>query len=135
MRYLIGLLSIFFFSCSNSIDLEDAVGTYVPENYENNFDTITLRSKGVYHRKVYDSDGNLVLNMKGKWMLGENKDEIRFRSFYLNLDDDLVKFPESVQDTSGGWSGLIEKEIGEMKFCLGYYSADLPDQNCYKKIR
>jgi hypothetical protein len=128
MKFLI-LSSIVLFSCIKEQDLK---GTYVPVNYKNNFDTIRLEDDGIYSRKVYDINGKLLLKMKGRW---EHKNDIiNFRPFFLNLDYDLVKFPEVIQDTLGGWSGNLHKNNGNLEFCVGHLSASLPNQNCYRKI-
>ena len=88
----------------------------------------------MYHRKVYDVKKHLVLDMNGKWNFYNNKkSQIQFHNFYLNLEDDLVKFPKLVEDTLGGGSFNMVWSKGKIEFCVGYYSADLPNQNCYKK--
>lgn len=128
MRLLI-VLSVVFFSCIREQDLK---GTYVPVNYKNNFDTIDLEDNGIYSRKVYDINGKLLLKMKGKWE--RSNDAIRFQSFYLNFDDDLVKYPELAQDTLGNWGGYLGYNNGDLEFCVGHFSGSLPNQNCYQKI-
>lgn len=130
MRLLMIVISpVIFFSC---IKEKDLTGTYVPVNYKNNFDTINLEDNGIYSRKVYDINGKLLLKMKGNWEHSQNT--IRLEYFYLNLDDDLVKYPEVVKDTMANWGGYLDNNNGNIEFCVGYLSASLPNQNCYRKI-
>lgn len=127
--FLIGLL---FVSCGYTE--KELIGVYAPTDYKNTFDTIQLKEHNKYHRKVYDKNKKLVLEMNGKWELDGSY--IKFKSFYLNLDDDLVNFPESVRDTTGGWGGNVERRKGgTIEFCVGHLSASLPDQNCYQKLK
>src|SRR5688572_12022578 len=87
-----------------SFSESEMIGWYAPLNYKNTFDTIQLQSKGRYHRKVYDKSGKLVLEMNGKWSM---KDEvINFESpYFFNLDGDVSRFPELLQDTVGNGGG------------------------------
>lgn len=136
---IIFFISLFFASCKNYTEKE-IVGFYAPVDYKNNFDTIQLQENNIYHRKVYDFNKKLVLEMQGEWKLDGTA--IKFYPFYLNLDDDLVKFPENVQDTTGGWAGdiwHINEPLSQTKrkaiaFCVGHQSAT-KDENCYQKIR
>lgn len=125
------LIGILFISCNYTEN--ELIGIYTPKDYKKTFDTIQLEKNNVYYRKVYDVDKKLVLEMKGKWTLDNNF--VKFKSFYLNLDDDLVTFPESAQDTTGGWGGDLAKSKGIIEFCVGHLSASLPDQSCYKKLQ
>ncbi|PQL94855.1 hypothetical protein [Apibacter adventoris] len=129
MKLLI-LCSLIFLSCISDRDVE---GVYVPVDYKNNFDTICIKMNGIYDRKVYNKNGKLLLKMKGEWQ--RSNDAIRFQSFYLNLDDDLEKYPKLVQDTMGNWGGYLGYNNGNLEFCIGHLSASLPNQNCYRKIK
>lgn len=129
--FTILLISIFFISCS--FNEEELIGRYTPVNYINSFDTIELKANNIYFRKVYDVHNKLLLEMDGEWRL--DGDYIKFNPFYLNFDDDLLSFPESVQDTTGGWGGYIGQQNGLIEFCVGHLSASLPDQNCYRKFK
>ncbi len=111
---------------------QELIGIYTPVNYKNTFDTIQLHTNNVYHRRVYDRNKKLVLEMDGEWKI--DGDFIKFEPFYLNLDDDLILYPQSIQDTTGGWGGYLEKKNGSMEFCVGHLSASLPNQNCYQQL-
>lgn len=122
---------LFFSSCDNSYTEKELYGSYVPINYKNTTDTILLEPKGMYHRKVYDKNKNLVLEMEGKWNLVAQKTKIKLNHFYLNLDDNLLRFPESARDTSMEVITNLETRSGVIKFCVGYHE----NENCYKKIK
>jgi hypothetical protein len=133
-KYLYFILLFFLYSCLSSFNEQDILGKYSPINYYNNFDTIIIAKNNKYYRKVYDINKKLVLDMSGEWYFTNDNKNIQFWSFYLNLDDDLVKFPESVKDTLGGSQVVIEKFNGNIKFCFGYFAQDLENQNCYEKL-
>jgi len=116
-------------SCVEHVKESQVYGYYTPLGYRNTFDTIHLMSNSVYHRKVYDQNNKLVLEMDGRWNL-ERASSVHFVPFYLNLDDDLVQFPHSVDDTSGGWGGSLKTINGKIRFCVGHYV----DSNCYQKL-
>src|SRR5690606_26087586 len=105
-------------------------GYYAPVGYTNTFDTIELKPQGVYHRKVYNKNNKLALEMNGKWYLEKNS-IIHLNSHFFNLDRDIEKFPELLQDPLGGSSGLLETSHGAIEFCVGYEI----DSNCYRKVR
>ena len=131
MRVLYYLLGLFLLSsCFKVKEEKDLYGYYTPLDYENSFDTILLKPQFIYNRKVYDKERNIVLDMNGKWYLQKNN-QIKFNSFYLNLDDDLIKFPESTKDTSMEVITDMERRGDGIEFCVGYY----PNQNCYQKIK
>lgn len=121
---------LFFASCDEHFEAEELYGYYAPVGYKNTFDTIQLKPDSVYHRKVYDKNSELVLEMNGKWQI-ERNNILHFTPFYLNLDVDLAKFPQSVNDTSGGWQGRLETRKGVIGFCVGYFE----NENCYRKVR
>lgn len=129
------LLSVFVCLISSCVFINDEtiLGYYSPLSYTKNYDTLIVLKGGIYKRVVYDKNKRLLLNMTGKWSL--QGDAIYFDSFYFNLDDDLVKFPYLVNDTSGGWVGILESDRGKIKFCVGHYAAKLPNQNCYTMIK
>ncbi len=127
---IVGLLA----SCGSRFNPQEVSGKYTPTDYVNCFDTINLHENGIYKRNTYDVTGLLVLEMTGKWELKKEGTLIRFHSYYHNLDDDLLAFPELVTDTLGGGEFVLDKRNGTIQFCVGAYAADLPDQNCYKKI-
>ncbi|WP_345168595.1 hypothetical protein [Nibribacter koreensis] len=49
----------------------------------------------------------------------------------MNLDDDLLRFPESVADSRYYIQTYFRKVNGLESFCIGH---DL-DKNCYTKVR
>jgi len=117
-------------SCDGFFTEKEVYGAYSPVDYKNNFDTIQLMPHNIYRRKVYDKNKKLLLDMKGKWEL-ENNINVHFEPFYLNLDDDLVEFPNKVSDTTGGWGGRLEIHKRIVHFCVGYDVSS----NCYRKIK
>ena len=131
MKQLIILLILFtLYSCDEHFKENELYGFYVPVGYKNTFDTIELKPQGVYHRKVYDRNNKLALEMNGKWYLEKNS-IIHLNLHFFNLDRDIEKFPELLQDTLGGRSGLLETFKGHIQFCVGYYQGE----NCYQKIK
>jgi|APGre2960657404_1045060.scaffolds.fasta_scaffold01286_6 hypothetical protein len=107
----------------------DLYGYYTP-NYLNNYDTIQIKPKGIYYRKVYDKNKKLILEMNGRWRF-ESGNKIIIEKFYLNLDDDLIKFPDSSKDTNYSISTYFQNDNSGMFFCVGYSK----DQNCYRKLK
>lgn len=127
--FLIGLL---FVSCGYTE--KELIGVYAPTDYKNTFDTIQLKEHNKYHRKVYDKNKKLVLEMQGEWDIKE--DVIEFKSpYFFNLDRDLVEFPELLQDTASNGLGYVWKKKDTLKFCVGHFAVDLPNQNCYQKLK
>ncbi|MDR6735215.1 hypothetical protein [Sphingobacterium sp. 2149] len=111
----------------------EMIGTYSPDNYTNTYDTIQLGTNNIYYRRVYDRNKKLVLKTKGKWKV--DHDLIVFEPpYFLNLDRDLVKFPELLNDTISNGIGYIGVNSGRIEFCVGHFSADIPNQNCYKRV-
>ena len=131
---LILLLSVLF-SCSESFTEKEVLGTYTPIGYEKCYDTIILQNNERYERRVYDLNKKMLLSLESKYELRENGSQIYFHSYFMNLDSDLVKFPELVSDTLGGALLNLEMNNGKLEFCTGYYSASLSNQNCYQKER
>lgn len=109
------------------------IGTYSASDYTKTYDTIQLATNHIYCRRVYDRNKKLVLKTKGKWKV--NQDVIEFETpYFWNLDRDLVKFPELLNDTVSNGIGYIGVNSGKIEFCVGHYSADIPNQNCYKRV-
>lgn len=129
VRWLFPLLAFLLLAACLHVDEKKALGTYVAQNYVNTIDTIYLEPAGVYERRVYASDGELVLSMRSKWSLSGTR-EIAFDAFFLNLDRDLLKFPELTADTVGGMHSILGSNGGSLEFCVGY----LEGQNCYRKV-
>lgn len=125
---------LLFSACIPHFEDNEVVGLYTPNDYKNNYDTLEIKPDGIYHRKVYDFNKKLLLEMNGKWNLRDNE-ILHFEPFYLNLDDDLVKFPHLVKDTTGDWEGSLEKVNNKIQFCVGYHAPKLSNQNCYVKIK
>jgi hypothetical protein len=130
MKYLnLSILILFFSSCDIHFTEKEMYGFYSPENYKNTYDTIYLKPQGIYHRKVFDKNRKLALEMYGKWVLEKNT-TIRFESFFLNLDRDIIKFPELLSDTSDNGGGWIDTKKNNIQFCVGYNEGE----NCYQKV-
>jgi len=121
---------LLFSSCVEHFEEKEVYGYYTPVDYKNNFDTIQLEPHGIYHRKVYDKNRKLLLEMNGRWNLTEQQSKIQIDGFYMNLDDDLVKFPELAKDTNMVVISVLNTHNGVIQFCAGHY----PDENCYQKI-
>lgn len=131
MRIIIGLgMLMFFTSCDDFFEEQEVYGFYTPVNYKNNFDTIHLMPNNFYHRKVYDKNKKLLLEKNGKWSM-ENSSRIIIHDFYLNLDDDLIRFPDNVNENGMVINTYFETSNKTIQFCIGYYV----DQNCYRKIK
>jgi hypothetical protein len=117
-------------SCGNHLKEAELYGKYVPVSYKNNFDTIQLKPQGVYHRRVFDRSNKLLLEMDGRWRLNKNS-QLTFESFYQNLDDDLIRYPDSVKDTLLQLITDVDISNTDVRFCIGFYDNG---QNCYKKL-
>jgi len=122
------MLLVTLSSCDQQFTESDLYGVYSPMNYKNTLDTIQIKSGGIYHRKVYDRNGNLALEMSGKWNI-KGRNEIQFYSFFQNLDRDIFQFPELLSDTTGGLSATLESKENTIQFCIGHYQG----KNCYRK--
>jgi hypothetical protein len=125
------LIMFLLTSCKERFTNDEMIGTYVPIGYKNNLDTIQIKPQGLYHRRVFDKTNKLVLEMEGTWKLVTQNSQIQIEPFYLNLDDDLVKFPDNVRDTSMVIIKNLETQNGTIQFCVGYYEGE----NCYRKIK
>ncbi len=126
----VNILSFFFLMLvSCSLKRSDIVGMYSAVSYLNTYDTILIKKGGDYERKVYDKSKNLALKMNGKWEYENGA--LVMHSFFLNLDRDIVAFPELLADTSMSMEVQIERNGGQFKFCTGY----LNNQNCYQKVK
>ncbi len=124
---LILVLLLLLFSCQN-ISSEDIYGKYSPISYKNSFDTLTINKDGIYNRRVYDKKKKRLLNYNSKYKLEGNT--INFDDFYLNLDKDLVTFPEDINDVDMTYTTFFEKKDKNITLCFGYHSGE----NCYKKV-
>ena len=79
--------------------------------------------------------GIYVSGIDYKFCISLDHDLIVFEPpYFWNLDGDLVKFPELLNDTISNGLGYIGVNSGRIEFCVGHYSADIPNQNCYKKV-
>lgn len=125
--YFILVLLLLLFSCQN-ISSEDIYGKYSPISYKNSFDTLTINKDGTYNRRVYDRKKKRLLNYNSKYKLEGNT--IKFDDFYLNLDKDLVTFPEDINDVDMTYTTFFEKKDKNITLCFGYHSGE----NCYKKV-
>jgi len=123
------LLAFLLLAACLDVDEKEALGAYVAQNYVNTIDTIFLEPAGEYERRVYASDGKLVLRMRSKWSISGTR-EISFDAFFLNLDRNLLKYPELIADTDRVESSILESNGGSLEFCVGY----LENQNCYRKV-
>ncbi len=124
---LILVLLLLLFSCQN-MSSEDIYGKYSPISYRNSFDTLTINKDGTYNRRIYDKNKKRLLNYNSKYKLEGNT--IEFDDFYLNLDKDLVTFPEDINDVDMTYTTFFEKKDKNITLCFGYHSGE----NCYKKV-
>lgn len=132
-RVIVFCLMILLFISCRSYSEKDLIGVYTPVNYRNTFDTIHLKKNNKYYRTVYNKSKERVIEIRGEWSVRE--DVIEFKSLYfLNLDRDLVMYPELLQDTESNGLGYIWKKVGVFEFCVGYFGVDLPNQNCYRRL-
>lgn len=128
MKTVVTLILLpFLFSCQNISD-NDIYGKYSPISYQNTYDTLTIHRDGLYTRIIYDKTGKKLLNYNSKYKL--NGLSIKFSDFYLNLDKDLIKFPEDVKDTDMTYTTNFENKDKNIILCFGYHNGE----NCYKKI-
>jgi hypothetical protein len=121
--------SLWTSSCVGDFESKDLYGKYVPKGYIHSFDTLELKSQGDYSRNIYDANHHLVVNTIGHWELVEGH-KLKLETFYLNLDQDLEKFPVSVKDSEIEVITDVGTMEGTISFCVGSYI----DENCYQKI-
>ncbi|WP_223601696.1 hypothetical protein [Chryseobacterium sp. GVT01B] len=114
------------FSCQN-ISSEDVYGKYSPVSYKNTYDTLTIHRDGVYNRVIYNREGKKLLDYDSKYKI--DNQSITLSKFYLNLDKDLIAFPEDVEDTNTTYITSFKKKDKNIFLCFGYYG-----ENCYQKI-
>ena len=107
---------------------ENIIGKYAAVGYVNTSDTIMVNKAGIYERKIYDKNKKLALQMQGKWEYDNGL--LVMTPFFLNLDRDIVLYPEILSDTSMRMEVLVEKTLKGTRFCTGY----LENEYCYKKI-
>lgn len=123
-------LWIILSSCTDHFQEKELYGYYSPVNYINTYDTFQLKPLGMWQRKIYDSNKKLLLNNEGKWKI-ERSGKVTINNFILNYDVDLVKFPETVEDSGYALTPSFEIESGAIQFCSGH----LQGENCYRKIK
>lgn len=118
----------FLVSCQ-TVNENDIYGKYSPISYHNTYDTLSINQNNTYSRKVYDKRKKLLLNYSAKFVL-LNTSSIKFEDFYLNLDRDLIIFPNDVEDTDLTYTTNFDKSDNEIRLCFGYHEGE----NCYKKV-
>jgi hypothetical protein len=127
------LVSLVFISCAERFSKEEVLGTYTAEEYTHSFDTIVLQRNNRYHRKVYNIEKELLLDMEATYEFDGNN-RIDLSSFYVNLDDNLIKFPNQVSDTTSLTSIILKEHNGTIAFCLGSIFGKREFDYCYNKI-
>ncbi|KMQ67788.1 hypothetical protein ACM39_10565 [Chryseobacterium sp. FH2] len=128
MKTVISLILLpLLFSCQNISD-EDIYGKYSPILYRNTYDTLTIHKNGIYNRVIYNKKGEKRLDYRSKYKLKDLS--IKFSEYYLNLDKDLISFPEDVKDVDMAYTTYFERKYKNIVLCFGYYEGE----NCYKKI-
>lgn len=122
---IISFFILLFYSCSDTINKNELIGRYTPICFKNNYDTLTLINSYSYHRKVYDKNKKLVLNMMGNWSF-KSPDIITFENYYPNVDDDLIKFPKNATDTNRRIksSFCLYRNNGVLEFIVEDYIKD-----------
>lgn len=130
MKYFFLILNIIFFvSCVERFEENEIYGKYSPIGYKNTYDTIEIKANGIYYRKIYNNEKSLVQNINSKWRI-ENKNQIQFDAFFINLDRDISKFPDLLNDTLNNWGAILETTNNKINFCIGFFDKE----NCYQKI-
>ena len=124
---IVCILLICFSSCDEHFEKSDIYGCYTPIGYKNNFDTIIFKVKNKFRRRVYDKNKKLILDQKGTWVL-KDKHTLLIETFYRNLDDDLVRYPEKI-DTNFSLSTYFETVDGKIQFDFGHFIGE----NCFQK--
>jgi hypothetical protein len=124
------LFCLFLISCFSNFEKNEIIGIYVPMNYKNNFDTICLLPNFTYKRSIYNKKNKLIFTNKGNWFIEKGK-VIDFDNFIVNFDEDYLRYPETLKDTSNNWKVTIEIKHENIEFCIGYYQGEY----CYRKIK
>ena len=129
MKRIIAFAALVMASCGLVLDSE-VPGVYVPVDFKNTYDTIWVFGNGSYRyrRKVYNKNGKLVLDVEHSYRMALGG--IGFDTFFLNLDRDLVKFPELIDDFFDYAEFALEKKKGIVQFCTGYDDGE----GCYIKL-
>ncbi len=123
------IISSLSIGCGVPLKEEDVIGTYVAQGYVNTIDSLRLRSGGIYERLVYTKDRQLALSVQNNWEFRKDG-EIVLHAFFFNLDRDLSKFPELIEDLGYHMNVFIYNQSGSLEFCTGYYEGE----NCYRRI-
>ena len=119
--YVLVLFLMILSSCSYFISKKEICGTYAPLDYKNTYDTIVIKENNIYTRRIYDANNNLKMEMQGSWKIVDGN-KVQFWSFFFNLDRDIDKYPELLEDTTGGMQVLFYKKKGKTEFHFGYYN-------------
>ena len=103
--------------CSSYQSEDSLIGKYANLSNSNTYDTILLRKEGRYERHIHDKSNNFIKFFEGRWSFnGEGK--IVFTDFFMNLDRDLVKFPELLNDTYGHFEISINRNSRPQDYYL-----------------
>lgn len=116
-------------SCVHNYTKQELQGIYIPIGNKNNSDSIQLLNNGTFKRKIYDKNKKLVLEAEGTWQMNANK--IKFKKFYLNLDQDFAEGNTKLDDGYYDIETVLETSNNTIQFCVGYYERE----NCYLKIK
>lgn len=128
------ILGLIFTSCSRSFSQDEIIGAYVAEEYIHSFDTIYLKNNNLYQRKVYNKKKELLLDMEATYEF-DNSNRIDLSSFYVNLDNNLIEFPNEVNDTTSLTSLVLKINKDRIVFCLGGIFGNGEYDKCYEKIK
>lgn len=124
MIFFISILSLLNYKYSE----KDVIGIYTTYELENTKDTFIFKEKGIYNRKIYNKENKLLKNYLGDWKIS-NQRKILIDNFFLNLDRNLDKYPELLNDTMSEIITPIFRKDGKISFCTGY-----SDDFCFSKI-
>lgn len=128
MKAIVSLIILpLLFSCQTISDNE-VHGKYAPISYKNTYDTLIIHKNGIYSRVIYNRKGKKLLGYNSKYKLDGSS--IKFSDFYLNLDKDLIVFPQDVNDVDMTYTSFFERKDKGIIICFGYHEGE----NCYKKI-
>lgn len=123
------LIIIFMLTMCSSYQSEDnLIGKYASLSNTNTYDTISLLRERRYERHIYGKSNNFIKKFEGSWSFN-SEGKIVFADFFMNLDRDLVKFPELLNETYGHFEISINKNSQGLYFCTGY-----EDDYCYQKV-